>query len=149
MCSCSGYHGSTKRNLPCSDVWGAVSVDLERQKRTRSCGCGESGEGPGNGGTAVGNGSTKLPVVPQVPVRLQQEAKQPVSEKVEKRKKPRTYPWNGLSPSEDLAWVDPKEYEPSTLLSPSILHASAAYTCRSLEEASHTMRRCWIGLNRA
>jgi hypothetical protein len=105
-------------------------VDLERQKRTRSCGRGESGEGPGNDGTAVRDGSTKLPVVPQVPVRLQQEAKQPVSPKVEKPKKPRTYPWNGHSPSEDLAWVGPKEYEPSTLLSPSILHASAAYTCR-------------------
>jgi hypothetical protein len=107
-------------------------VDLERQKRTRSCGRGESGEGPGNDGTAVRVGSTKSPVVPQVPAKLQQEAKQPVSEKVEKPKKPRTYPWNGLSPStEDLAWVDPKEYEPSTLLSPSILlHASEAYTCR-------------------
>jgi hypothetical protein len=46
---------------------GAVSVDLERQKRTRSCGRGESGEGPGNDGTAVRDGSTKSPVVPQVP----------------------------------------------------------------------------------
>jgi hypothetical protein len=130
MRSCRGYHGSSKRNLPCSDVWGAVSVDLERQKRTRSYGRGESGEGPGNDGTAVRDGSTKSPAVPQVPAKLRQEAKQPVSEKVEKPKKPRTYPWNGLSPSEDLAWVDPKEYEPSTLLSPSILHASEAYTCR-------------------
>jgi hypothetical protein len=64
MRSCRGYHGSSKRNLPCSNVWGAVSVDLERQKRTRSFGRGESGEGPvpGNDGTAVRVGSTKLPV---------------------------------------------------------------------------------------